>query len=95
MCKLTVKVSEQDWKTMILSHRPILCWEGNERGVILLHGHVHLSPNRNETCTNGDVQLMKVLDKSLCWDVGVDNNNYKPISLEEILDKINNKINGD
>jgi len=56
---------------------------------------VHLSPTRNETCTNGDVQLMKVLDKSLCWDVGVDNNNYKPISLEEILDKINNKINGD
>ena len=26
------------------------------------------------------------------YDVGVDNNNYKPISVEEVLEKINNKI---
>ena len=32
------------------------------------------------------------MDGRLCWDVGVDNNDYKPISVEEVLEKIKNKI---
>ena len=28
----------------------------------------------------------------LCWDVGVDNNDYKPVSVTAVLEKIHDKI---
>ena len=93
LLKLTVKIDSEDWRTFILSHRPLLCWEGNERDTYMLHGHVHLSPTRNETCTNGDVTLMKILDNYKCWDVGVDNNDYRPINILEVINKIDTKLN--
>ena len=43
------------------------------------------------TCTNPEVEetidseLIKFMPKN-SWDVGVDNNNYKPISIEEVLE---------
>lgn len=55
----------------VLMHFPISSWNNLGRGSIHLHGHVHLGP----------------LDKigiGRCMDVGVEGNNYKPYSLEEI-----------
>lgn len=91
LLKLTVKVDDQDWRTFILSHRPLLCWEGNERGTYMLYGHVHSSPTRDETCTNGDNELIKILDNYNTYDVGVDNNNYKPICILDVIKKINER----
>lgn len=92
LLKITVKIGPEDWRTFILSHRPLLCWEGSERGTYMLYGHIHSSPTRNETCTNGDIELCKVLDKYLTYDVGVDNNNYKPICILDIIKKIDERI---
>jgi len=89
LAKVSIKIKEHEWKTFILSHRPILCWEGSNDGSIMLYGHVH-------TCTNPEVdetidsELIKLMPKN-SWDVGVDNNNYTPVSVHEVLEKINNK----
>lgn len=90
LATVVIKIKENEYKTFILSHRPILCWEGSNDGSIMLYGHVH-------TCTNPEVEetidseLIKFMPKN-SWDVGVDNNNYKPISIEEVLEQIENKI---
>lgn len=89
LAKVSIKIKDHEWKTFILSHRPILCWEGSNDGSIMLYGHVH-------TCTNPEVdetidsELIKLMPKN-SWDVGVDNNNYTPVSVHEVLEKINNK----
>ena len=56
----------------VLMHFPIASWENLGKGVIHLHGHVHL-PNHRRV-GNGKVM-----------DVGVDGNGLNPISLEEVL----------
>lgn len=60
-------------KKIILSHYPFEEWNGFFRGTWHLHGHVHSTP----TCA-------KLKDIPGRWDVGVDRNNYYPISFEEI-----------
>ena len=89
LAKVSIKIKDHEWKTFILSHRPILCWEGRNDGSIMLYGHVH-------TCSNPEVEetidseLVKFMPKN-SLDVGVDNNDYKPISVKEVLEKIKNK----
>lgn len=72
---------------IILFHYPITSWAGIHRGSILLYGHTHgnLQPIYNK---DGKIITQKKLD------VGCMNNNYYPISLDEVhqkLDGINNK----
>ena len=66
---LQVKIYDQDF---VLSHYPFSSWNGLNKGVIHLHGHVHLS-NKDKWG----------LGKRL--DVGVDGNDYYPYSLSEIV----------
>ena len=63
---------------IILSHYPIAVWDCKHYGSIMLHAHLHEKKLEYET-------------KNL-YNVGVDVNNYSPIILEEILEKLN-KIN--
>lgn len=56
----------------VLMHFPIASWNKMKDGVIHLHGHVHLP--KNLRVSNG---------KAI--DVGVDGNDFKPISMEEVL----------
>ncbi len=91
LVEVSIKVGE-NWETFILSHRPLLCWEGSEKGYKHLFGHVHSCGTREETCENGDAELVKLLSYRPMYDVGVDNNDYKPISVEEVLEQIKNKI---
>lgn len=64
-----------DGYNVILTHKPLEKWEGMDKGYIHLHGHIH------------DVQVEDA--NGLIYNVGVDANNYKPISLNDILKKIN------
>ncbi len=56
-----------------VNHYPCEYWT---RGAIHLHGHIHSGP-KAETSE-------KTIFKPLRYDIGVDNNNYYPISYEEI-----------
>lgn len=76
-------------RSIFLNHFPFLCYGGMyreyDKAVLSLCGHVHL----NHYNTSGkDTGRMK---SNMVWsqyDVGVDANNFKPISFDLILDKI-------
>lgn len=67
--KQTTLVMKQEF---VLMHYPIQSWAGMNKGVIHLHGHVHLPPHQR-------------LGKGKMMDVGVDGNGLKPISLLEVM----------
>lgn len=58
---------------VILCHYPILYWENMERGSIHLYGHVHTYRDCSAMAPNS-------------YNVGVDANNYYPVTLEELLE---------
>lgn len=76
-----------DGRLVYLNHYPFLCYGGSWRGpksaVYALHGHVHSGPN----CGGKDCDRLRYLFPYQ-YDVGVDNNNYTPISWEEVQKKI-------
>lgn len=61
----------------VCSHYPIMDWEGMRRGSIQLHGHIHSRPEYNER--NQGRGLFR-------YDVGVDANGYRPVSIEEEIE---------
>lgn len=67
-----------DKLSFILSHYPQDSWHKQFRGSYHFHGHTHNNPN------NFHYSSFKM--KRL--DVGVDNSNYHPISIQECLDKL-------
>lgn len=76
---------------IILNHYPMLAFSGAWRGVdatYQLFGHVHTSPYTDEGL---DQQRMKYLFTSQ-YDVGVDNNNFTPVSWKEVDQIINNQM---
>jgi calcineurin-like phosphoesterase family protein len=66
---LEVKIEGKDF---VLCHYPLQSWHGLNKGVIHLHGHVHLPDNRKF----GNGKKM---------DVGVDGNNLDPYSISDII----------
>ena len=65
------KATTEKYK-FVCMHFPIASWDSMNRGVIHLHGHVHLPPH------------LRVADGK-AMDVGVDGNGLEPISLDEVL----------
>lgn len=63
-----------------LSHAPLLTWGGINHGVWNLYGHLHMKDGK---C--GETPEVVNTLKEHQYNVGVDNNNYKPISWSEIL----------
>jgi calcineurin-like phosphoesterase family protein len=62
----------------ILMHYPIASWHNMNDGVIHLHGHVHLPPD-------------KKLSAGKAMDIGIDGNNMEPYSIGEILNIMKNQ----
>ena len=76
---------------IILNHYPMLAFSGAWRGedaTYQLFGHVHTSPYTDEGL---DQQRMKYLFTSQ-YDVGVDNNNFTPVSWKEVDQIIDNQM---
>lgn len=71
-----LKPGECHGTRMVLSHYPMLSWNGKRRGSIQLHGHIHADRRYNERNRERGV---------LRYDVGVDANGYAPVSRDEIL----------
>ena len=74
---LELKPGECHGTRMVLSHYPMLSWNGKRRGSIQLHGHIHVDRAYNERNRQRGI---------LRYDVGVDANGYAPVSRDEILD---------
>lgn len=68
-----------DKQKMYLSHYPFLCFEGGYKDVWQLFGHVHTRKNN----TGIDAERLQYLYPTQ-YDVGVDNNDFKPVSFEEV-----------
>ena len=66
---LEVTINDRDF---VMCHYPLQSWHGMSKGVIHLHGHVHLPEHRKF----GNGKKM---------DVGVDGNGMDPYSIDEII----------
>lgn len=63
-----------DGVEVAMSHYPLLSWKNASRGAFMLHGHCH-----------GGIDFDPKFRR---LDVGVDVHNYKPISFEQIRNKL-------
>ena len=68
-----------DKRKMYLCHYPFLCFEGGYKDVWQLFGHVHTRKNN----TGIDAERLQYLYPTQ-YDVGVDNNDFKPVSFEKV-----------
>lgn len=64
-------------RKLILFHYPILDWRGMYHGSMHLHGHIH-SVGTDYNSENAAAQLRR-------YDVGVDANEFCPVSVKEII----------
>ena len=71
-----------------LNHYPFLCYGGAYRGTWQLFGHVH-SCKCNSGLDNSRLGMLFPTQ----YDVGVDNNNFTPVSFDEIEMKIKGQVN--
>lgn len=94
--KLFDRVEQQmilkiDKRYVYLNHYPYLCyggsWRNPETAVYALHGHVHSGAQ----CSGKDCDRLVHLFPYQ-YDVGVDNNNYRPVSWEEIQNIIARQV---
>ena len=90
--KMTQQINMKIGKRhVILNHYPMLAFSGAWRGedaTCQLFGHVHTSPYTDEGL---DQARMKMLFTSQ-YDVGVDNNDFTPVSWKEVAQIINNQM---
>lgn len=70
-----------------LNHYPFLCFEGGYKDVWQLFGHVHTRKN-NTGIDAGRLQYLYPTQ----YDVGVDNNNFTPISFGQVKEIIQTQI---
>lgn len=66
-----------DGINVVLMHYPMMSWPKSRYGSVHLHGHIH---------SKGDYNLDQKASGILRYDVGIDANNYYPVSLEQIKD---------
>lgn len=83
--QMTIRVGGQ---AIVLNHNPFLCYGGSYRDVWQLFGHVHSGPVSH---TGLDHPRLKMLFP-LQYDVGVDNNDFRPISFAEVKAKIEAQV---
>lgn len=80
-----------DNRYVYLNHFPFLCYGGSYRepynAVYNLFGHVHSGPNSSGLDTDRLTNLFPYQ-----YDVGVDNNNYTPVSWNKVKEIINKQI---
>jgi calcineurin-like phosphoesterase family protein len=67
---------------VMLSHVPLMTWPGRDKGIPNLFGHIHSGP-RSTDGFDTNLPFWKNM-----YDVGVDNNDYTPVNLKSIWEKI-------
>ena len=86
--KITMQMYIQvDQQSILLNHNPFLCYGGSYGDVWQLFGHVHTRPNN----TGLDTPRLEHLFPTQ-YDVGVDNNDYRPVSFPQVKAIIERQI---
>lgn len=62
-------------RAAVLCHYPLMSWNGSARGAYMLHGHIHATAEYNERNRRDGIRR---------YDVGVDANGYRPVSIEHV-----------
>lgn len=83
--QMTIRVGNQ---SIILNHYPFLCYGGSYRDVWQLFGHVHSGPFSH---TGLDLPRLNMLFP-LQYDIGVDNNDFRPVSFAQVKAKIDTQL---
>ena len=83
--QMTIVVDGQE---IILNHNPMLCYGGSYRNTWQLFGHVHSGPYNNSGLDM--VRLSSLFP--LQYDVGVDNNDFRPVSFACVKANIEKQI---
>ena len=90
--ELTQQINMKIGNTFILlNHYPMLCYAGSyrkENPTYQLFGHVHTSPYSNAGLDTPRLDMLFPTQ----YDVGVDNNDFTPISWKEVNEKIKSQI---
>lgn len=82
------RIIEIDGYNVVLNHYPFLCFPGAFNShLVQLFGHVHTRQGN----TGNDRDRLQYLYPTQ-YDVGVDNNNFTPISWEYVKEKIENQL---
>ena len=86
---VTVWINEHDKKgvnELFLCHFPMATWPHFEKASIHLFGHIHSGPlSENAVDVPGQDLILKT---GRCYDVGVDNNNFFPIEIRDVYNKL-------
>ena len=83
--QMSIRVGGQG---IILNHNPFLCYGGSYRDVWQLFGHVHSGPRSNTGLDHARLQYLFPRQ----YDVGVDNNDFRPVSFYEVKEKIEAQV---
>ena len=83
--QMTIRVGGQ---SIILNHNPFLTYGGCSRNTWQLFGHLHSGPLSDQ---GKDLTRLQVLFPRQ-YDVGVDNNDYRPVSFLQVKTKIEEQI---
>ena len=79
--QMSIRVGGQ---SIILNHNPFLCYGGSYRDVWQLFGHVHSGPLSHTGLDHPRLNMLFPMQ----YDVGVDNNDFRPVSFAEVKAKI-------
>ena len=83
--QMTIRVGDQP---IILNHNPFLCYGGSYRDTWQLFGHVHSGPAAHAGLDHPRLKMLFPMQ----YDVGVDNNDYRPVSFSEVRAKIEAQV---
>ena len=83
--QMTIRVGRQP---IVLNHHPFLTYGGARRDVWQLFGHVHSGPLSRE---GKDLSRLDILLPRQ-YDVGVDNNDYRPVSFAKVKAIIDEQV---
>lgn len=83
--QMSIRVGDQ---AIVLNHNPFLCYGGSYRDVWQLFGHVHSGPASHTGLDHPRLNMLFPLQ----YDVGVDNNDYRPVSFAEVKANIEAQV---